>query len=219
MKKQSIILWFTFILMTSCGFAQGEKAERRGVVLKYDLLSLLGDQVTNSMGIRLGAEIPAGKSSSFSADLMYIFPCANCGQAYTSIKTEKTTGYQASGEYRYCLKAGKHSFSGFYLGPQLVYQRTHSEMKETYNNGIPNTYDVYRDMFALHAMAGYQVRITGRLYFDPSAGIGCRYISSRNENKKGQDPGQHEYFYNKNFEEGSAGFFSFNLQLKIGLKL
>lgn len=218
MKKRSIILWFTIVLLTSGGFAQGEKAEQRGLVLKYDLLSLLGDQVTNSMGIRLGAEIPAGNFSSVSADLMYIFPCANCGQTYTSIKTGKTSGYQVSEEYRYYLKPGKHVSGGFYLGQQLLYQRTNSEMNET-NNGTPDTYNVYRDMFALHALAGYQLRIVGRLFFDPSAGIGCRYISSQTKNKKGHDPGQYEYFYNKNFEEGSSWFFSLNLQLKIGLKL
>ncbi len=68
-------------------------------------------------------------------------------------------------------------------------------------------------------MAGYQLRIAGPLYFDPSAGLGIRYISSRNENKLGSDSGQHEYPYNKNYESGAQWFPSFDISIKIGLKL
>ena len=56
-------------------------------------------------------------------------------------------------------------------------------------------------------------------FFDPSLGLGLRYISSRNENKKGNDSGQYEYPYNKDYESGAKWFPSFIMNLKIGLKL
>ena len=190
-----------------------------GVIIKYDIMSLLGDQVTNSMGIMMGVEYFAIKDKSFSLNAMYIFPCANCEQPYTSISTEKTNGFSLSAENRYYLFPGKSPFTGFHLGPQIYYQYTIADMRETYNDGVENIYQVYRNLFAAHAMAGYQLRIAGSLFFDPSLGLGLRYISSRNENKKGNDSGQYEYPYNKDYESGAKWFPSFIMNLKIGLKL
>ncbi|MEN8224745.1 MAG: hypothetical protein ABFS05_05225, partial [Bacteroidota bacterium] len=142
-----------------------------------------------------------------------------CEKAYTGITTEKTNGYLLSAETRHYIFPGKQTLSGFHLGPQIIYQYTKSEMMETYDGGIENSYQVYRHLLAAHAMAGYQLRIAGPVFFNPSLGLGFRYISSRNENKKGPDSGQHEYPYDKDYESGNKWFPSFTVNIKIGLKL
>ncbi len=220
MKKRTFIIFCSVFYMASMlATAQNDHKSNKYCIIKYDLISLLGDQVTNSMGVKLGFELALQDDRSLGADLMYIFPCSSCGQSYTTVKTEKTTGFMLSAEYRFYLFRGKHPLSGFHLGPQLEYQFTRSEMNETYDNGILNTYQVYRNLVATHAMAGYQFRVTGPLYFNPALGVGLRYISSRNENKKGDDPGQHEFPYNKDFETGAKWFPSITINIKIGLKL
>jgi len=199
--------------------AQEEYNPKKGFIIKYDLISLLGDQVSNSMGVRLGFEGMTVKDQSIGADIMYIFPCKNCGKAYTKIETEKTVGFLVSANYSFYFFNREDPFRGFHIGPQLAYQYTRSEMPETYDQGVPNTYEVYRNMFTAHAMAGYQINILGRLYFDPALGFGLRYISSRNENKKGSDPGQQEFPYDKDYESGAGWFPSIDISIKIGLKL
>lgn len=218
MKKYLIsIIIIMFCLANN--LLRSQDVTLRGWLLKYDVISLLGDQVSSSMGVRLGVEFMTGRDQSLSADIMYIFPCTSCGEAYTRIETEKTVGFLISADYSFYLITGKQAFSGFHLGPRLAYQFTQADMYETYQNGIPNTYQVYRNMIAAHAMAGYQIRIAGPLYFDPALGFGFRFISSRNENKMGDDPGQHEFIYNKDYESGAQFFPSFDISIKIGLKL
>jgi hypothetical protein len=188
-------------------------------MLKYDVISLLGDQVSNSTGIRLGAEIKNPGNRSLEFDAMFIFPCTSCGGAYYTVETEKTVGFMVSADRRFWLYSGRQAFSGFHVGPRLAYQYTQAEMYETYDNGTPNTYFVYRNMGTLHVMAGYQLCIAGPLYFDPELGIGLRYISSWNKDKKGNDPGQHEFPYDKDYESGSKWFPSFDFNIKLGIKL
>ena len=216
----------SYLLILACIFysflSQAQTSDglnRKGIIMKYDLISLLGDQVTNSMGVQLGVEFSAGKNKSLEVDLMYIFPCASCSRPYTSIHTEKVNGIQLSGEYRFYLFSGEKPFSGFHLGPQVLWQHTLAGMHETYNNGVNNDYEVFRDLFTTHAMAGYQFRIVGPLHFDPALGLGLRYISSRNEGKKGEGSGQHEFPYDKDYESGAKWFPSITINLKIGLKL
>ncbi|MDT8392490.1 MAG: DUF3575 domain-containing protein [Bacteroidales bacterium] len=216
MKK---IHFITFIIIALISMRAGAQTNKTDFMIKYDFISLLGDQVTNSMGIQLGAEIPLNSSQSVAMDAMYIFPCQSCDQPYTSIYTEKTSGWMLSAEYRHYIIPGKQSLSGFHLGPQILFQHTKSEMRETYGGGIENHYQVYRDLLAAHVMAGYQLRITGPLYFNPALGLGARFISSRNENKKGTDSGQHEYPYDKDFESGSKWFPGIHINIKLGLKL
>ncbi len=220
MERRRIFILATIIsILVFTASAQEENNTRKGFMIKYDLISLLGDQVSNSMGVRLGFEGMTVKDQSMGADLMYIFPCKNCGEAYTKIETEKTVGFLISACYSFYLFNQEVPFRGFHIGPQLAYQYTRSEMFETYDQGVPNTYEVYRNMFTAHAMAGYQIRIVGSLYFDPALGLGLRYISSRNENKKGSDPGQHEFPYDKDYESGAGWFPSIDISIKIGLKL
>jgi hypothetical protein len=170
------------------------------------------------MGVRLGLEWMKAENQSLGADIMYIFPCEACGEAYTRIETEKTVGFLISAAYRFYIFSGKSPNSGFHLGPQFAYQYTMADMTES-NNGIPNTYQVYRNMITAHAMTGYQLKIAGPLYFDPSIGLGMRYISSRNVNRKSSGEGQYEYIYNKDYESGARWFFSFDINIKIGFKL
>jgi hypothetical protein len=73
-----------------------DNSNNNGFVIKYDLISLLGDQVSNSMGIQLGIEFPAKANRSMEVDLMYIFSCASCSQPYTTIHTENVNGIQLS---------------------------------------------------------------------------------------------------------------------------
>ena len=220
MERNRIIILATIISMLALSAnAQEEKNTRKGFLIKYDLISLLGDQVSNSMGVRLGFERMTVKDQSIAADIMYIFPCKNCGEGYTKIETEKTVGFLISASYCFYLFNREVPFNGFHLGPQLAYQYTRAELFETYNEGVPNTYEVYRNMLTVHAMAGYQIRIAGSIYFDPALGLGFRYISSRNENKKGSDPGQHEFPYDKDYESGAAWFPSIDISIKIGIKL
>lgn len=216
MKRTYIIL----LALLSINMIQvNAQSNKMDLFLKYDLVSLLGDQVTNSMGVQLGMEIFHKESRSIAVDAMFIFPCRSCQNPYTRISTESTFGFMISGEYRYYLLNGNHSPGGFHLGPQILYQHTKSEMRETYEGGIENQYQVYRDLMAAHVMAGYQLRITGPLYFNPAVGIGIRFVSSRNQNKKGSDSGQHEYPYDKDFESGSKLFPGININIKLGLKL
>ena len=219
MKQFCIILCMAISMLTNTVNAQQKQAESNSLFIKYDLISLMGDQVTTSMGVKLGIEIPTGVKTSLETDLMYIFPCQSCGKAYTSIQTSSTNGFLISSNYRFYLYQGKADGSGFHLGQQMEYQYTVSDLDETYDEGIANTYKVYRNLFALHALAGYRLKIAGPLYFNPSAGIGIRYISSWNKGKKGNGSGQYEFFYNKDFESGSKFFPSVLINLKIGLKL
>ncbi len=219
MKKIIFILLCSVFCIVETPATAQNNTRQKSCIIKYDLISLLGDQVSNSMGVRLGLEYTPLNNQSFETDIMYIFPCSSCGQSYTTIKTEKTSGFLISAEYRFYLVPGKQSLSGFHLGPQFAYQFTRSEMNETYDSGILNTYQVYRNLVTTHALAGYQLRITGPLYFNPAVGIGLRYISSRNENKKGSDPGQHEFPYNKDFESGAKWFPSVTINIKIGIIL
>ena len=217
MKNLYFFIILIIVIMTNQLKAQ--ENENMGYIIKYDLISLLGDQVTNSSGIKLGVEMVYNQSRSIAIDAMYIFPCASCTRAYTTITSASTYGWLLAAEYRYYLVYGKRPLSELHLGPQIFYQHTKSEMRETYDGGLENQYQVYRDLVAAHAMVGYQLRIAGPVYFDPAIGLGLRFISSRNENKKGADSGQHEYPYDKNFESGSEWFSSFNFNIKIGLKL
>jgi hypothetical protein len=214
MRKKHILLLLLFFpnLMN----AQNDKMD---LIFKYDFISLLGDQVSNSMGVQLGTEMKIKKGQSFALDAMYIFPCKSCQGSYTRINTESTYGYMMAAEYRFYLVNGNQSLSGFYLGPQILFQHTKSVLRETYDSGIDNQYQVYRNLMATHVMTGYQLRITGPLYFNPAVGVGIRFVFSRTLNKKGTDSGQHEYPYNKNFESGSKWFPGFNACLKLGLKL
>ncbi len=189
------------------------------IILKYDVISLLGDQVTNSMGVKLGAEYFVTPRHAAGADLMYIFPCSNCSKPYTSIKTESTRGYSVSLFYRYYIHDGIERPEGFYLGPHASYQRTQSEMWEGSDEFGENLYQVYRDLLSFHLMAGYQLNIAGPVYFDPSLGLGVRYISSRSLNKLGTGGGVHEFPYDKDFESGSKWFPSLCFSIKIGIKL
>ena len=207
-----------FILMLSYTSIYAQESNRDWII-KYDLTSLLGDGVTNSMGVMLGFEHFLDDNRSFTMDAMYIFPCSSCNVPYTKIHTEKTNGFSVAGEFRFYLYQGKEASTGFHLGPQVLYQHTVAEIRETYDGGIENFYQVYRDLLSAHAMAGYQLQLAGPLFFNPSLGLGLRYISSRNENKKGTDSGQHEFPYDKDYESGSQWFPSIVINLKIGLKL
>ena len=219
MKARRIILMISImIICTENMYSQQENIDQSGCIIKYDVISLLGDQVSNSMGVRLGLEWMNGERKSLNADIMYIFPCSSCGGTYTRIETEKTVGLMLSAEYRFYLFTGSSVFTGFHLGPQLAYQYTKADLNETINRA-PNTYQVYRHMFIAQAMAGYQLKVAGPLYFDPSIGLGLRYISSRTENKLGQDSGQYEYIYNKDYESGAKWFPGFDISIKIGFKL
>ena len=209
---------FCIILITMNMFSQELHKEEKCCIIKYDMISLLGDQVSPSVGVRAGLEWMNGEGQSLNADIMYIFPCNKCGEAYTRIETEKTVGFLISAEFRFYLYPGSSAFGGFHLGPQLAYQYTIADIEET-NNGISNIFQVYRNMFTAHGMAGYQVRVAGPLYLDPSLGVGIRYISSHNENKKVQESVQHEFMYNKKYETGSKWFPSFDISIKLGIKL
>jgi hypothetical protein len=220
MKKLLFIsVWVSCILFSISGMAQSEAQEKIPWMIKYDFISLLGDGVTNSMGVKLGVEIPVSDKQAFEFDVMYIFPCASYESAYAKINTEKTNGFMLTAEYRFYLLHRPDLISGFHLGPQVFYQYTKADMSETYQNGIANTYHVYRNLISAHAMVGYQIKIAGPLYFDPAIGFGVRYISSRNENKKGGGSGQHEFIYNKDYESGAQWFPSFTINIKIGFKL
>jgi len=219
MKHFAFILWSASMLIPYLTNAQSGPEKSKSYLIKYDLISLLGDQVTNSMGIQIGSEIFLTANGSLEADVMIIFPCSSCGKPYTSIKTEKTNGFTLSAAYRYYFYSGVKPSSGFHIGPQALYQYTVSELSETYDDGIPNSYHVYRNMGCLHAMTGYQICIAGPLYFDPVIGLGLRYISSYNRGKKGEGSGQFEFPYNKDFETGSKLFPSVTINLKIGFKL
>lgn len=215
--KQSIILLFTMLTVSHPIWSQ--EGEKNGFIIKYDVISLLGDQVSNSSGIRLGAEVRSGNNRTLVFDAMFIFPCKSCGETFYAVETEKTVGFMVSADHRFWLYAGKQAFSGFHVGPRLAYQYTQAEMYETYDNGVPNNYFVYRNMGTFHLMAGYQLCIAGPLYFDPELGIGLRYISSWHKGKIGNDPGQHEIPYDKEYDSGSKWFPSFDFNIKIGLKL
>lgn len=206
------------VMMFICSFNYAQDVGR-GWILKYDIVSLLGDQVTNSMGIMLGIEHFLNEKRSVAIDAMYIFPCSGCGKTYSSIPTDKTNGFSVSGEYRFYIIPGRQPATGFHLGPQVYYQYTVADLPETYDGGKENIYQVYRSLLATHVMAGYQLPIAGPFVFNPSFGLGFRYISSRNENKQGNDSGQHEFLYNKDYESGSQWFPSFKLNIKIGLKI
>ncbi|MEE4255447.1 MAG: hypothetical protein V2I47_00270 [Bacteroidales bacterium] len=216
MKKFNILVIIMFIAFHPIWSQEGVK---NGFIIKYDVISLLGDQVSNSAGIRLGAEARNGSNMTLAFDAMFIFPCKSCGGAYYTVETEKTVGFTVSADHRFWLYAGKQAFSGFHVGPRLAYQYTRAEMHKTYDNGIPNNYSVYRNMGTFHVMTGYQLRIAGPLYFDPELGIGLRYISSWHKDKKGSEPGQHEFPYDKDYESGSKWFPSFDLNIKLGIKL
>lgn len=214
-----ISVWISCILFSISGLAQSEAQDKNPWMIKYDFMSLLGDGVTNSMGVKLGAEIPVSDRQSLEFDLMYIFPCPSCTDSYMTIITEKTNGLKLNAEYRFYLLHRPDQISGFHLGPQVFYQYTKADMSETYQNGTANTYHVYRNLVSAHAMVGYQIKIAGPLYFDPAIGFGVRYISSRNENKKGGGSGQHEFIYDKDYESGAQWFPSFTINIKIGFKI
>ena len=216
MKKLNIL---TIIMFISFHPIWSQEGEKNGLIIKYDVISLLGDQVSNSAGIRLGAEVRNGSNRSLVFDAMFIFPCQSCGGAYYTVETEKTVGFMVSADHRFWLYSGKKAFSGFHVGPRLAYQYTRAEMYETYDNGTPNNYFVYRNMGTIHVMAGYQLWIAGPLYFNPELGIGLRYISSWHKDKKGGEPGQHEFPYDKDYESGSKWFPSFDFNIKLGIKL
>ena len=196
-----------------------EQDNKMDFIIKYEFISLLGDQVTNSMGFQLGAELQLKEKQSLTFDAMYIFSCQSCQGAFTRIYTESTHGYMLGSEYRFYLVSEDQKISGFYLGPQILFQHTKSVLRETYDGGIDNQYQVYRDLMAAHVMTGYQLRITGPLYFNPAVGVGIRFVNSRTLNKKGTDSGQHEFPYDKDFESGSKWFPGINACIKLGIKL
>jgi hypothetical protein len=82
MKTRGIIILISTIFMiTGNMYSQENKNDQEGCIIKYDVISLLGDQVSNSMGVRLGLEWMNAERQSLAADIMYIFPCESCGEA------------------------------------------------------------------------------------------------------------------------------------------
>lgn len=212
-----ISLWISCILITVPGMAQTSETEDKPWMIKYDFMSLMGDGTTTSMGVKLGVEIPLKNNQSFEIDAMYIFPCAACKTDYFRIKTEKTNGFTLTAEYRFYLLHRPAPMGGFHLGPQVFYTYTKADMLDT--PGIPSTtYHVYRNLVAAHAMVGYQARMARRLYFDPSIGIGLRYISSWNEYKIEDGSDRYEFPYNKPYEWGSQWFPSVTINIKFAFK-
>jgi len=126
MKKTST-LYIIIVFLTSHSL-QSQEDIQRNCILKYDVISLLGDQVSNSMGVRLGAEIMYDDKKSLVFDAMYIFPCNSSGGAYTKVETENTVGFMVSADYRFYLFQREHAIGGFHIGPRLAYQFTRSEM-------------------------------------------------------------------------------------------
>lgn len=218
-RFSSILIATMFTMFVHDLFGQSVKHGKADFMIHYDLLSLLGDQISTSMGVSLGVEWGTGSGKSVQASLLYIFHCASCGKPYTTIETASTRGFRVSAGYRFYLFTAKGPLSGFHTGPAVEFQYTAYEMDETYDNGIPNTYRVYRNLMAAHAMAGYQLRVAGPLFLDPEIGLGFRYISSRNEDRKSPGSGQHEFPYDKDFESGHKWFPSIQLSIKLGIKL
>lgn len=212
-----ITLWVSCILMATQIMAQTNETEGNTWMIKYDFISLMGDGITSSMGVKLGVEIPLKNNQSFEFDAMYIFPCEACKVAYFRIQTEKTNGIMLTAEYRFYLLHRPAPMGGFHLGPQVFYTYTKADMLETPEKPS-TTYHVYRNLVAAHAMVGYQAKMARRLYFDPSIGIGLRYISSWNDNKLEDGSDQYEFPYNKLYESGSQWFPSVTLNIKFAFK-
>ena len=130
--KLSIVIG---IMLTAATTYSQQKTS--GVIIKYDIMSLLGDQVTNSMGIMMGVEYFAKKDKSFSLDAMYIFlHVLIVGSLIQVLVLKKPMVFHYQLRTDTTSFPGKSPFTGFHLGPQVHYQYTIAEMRETYNGGV-----------------------------------------------------------------------------------
>jgi uncharacterized protein YxeA len=217
--KNILVLLFVICSFFVFGQNQSDIENKPVKIIKFDISSLMGDQVTNSSGIQLGLEIELKDNLSFEQDLMYIFKYDRSYKRYFEITCENINGIKSVSELRYYFKKDiDPKFTDIYMAPNLILQYTNAIREENDEYGTPNNYQVNRFVFALHGKIGLQFALYKNLYLDISTGLGVRNISSNAIGKKSNNNNEHEFLYGKLYDNGSEWFISLTGSFRLGFK-
>ena len=160
--------------------------------------------------------------NSLGIDLGYIIYYGSPAKGDISIPVKNVKGFYSNIEYRHYYHQSKRY--KFYYGVNFVYQNSKTTREEEilnytinppYATVFINNYIVVRELYAAHIKAGIRMQYHN-FVFDPTIGIGVRYITSTAIDKVGTDNGEYEIPYNKPFDNGSKWFPSINYNFKIG---
>lgn len=182
--------------------------------IKIDLLRFMPDMIGIKYGcLCVGMEQHFKIKNSINLDLGIVNDYGSTdGKKMFSIKAKSVSGYFLGLGYRRYYKDTKKA--KFYLAFDGFAQNIKIEREEVYYNEF-NTYVVDRSMFAFHIKYGIKI-IYSHFVFDPSLGIGVRYIMSDAIGRKHNYNSSYELPYNKKLETGSKLFPSVNYNIKIG---
>lgn len=212
-NKIILIVVLAFLISNNNSFCQDSlKIKQRNFLIKIPPFLLIGDFITNSMGIPINIEIKLKRNLSFSQTFSYIIPNRYNGD-FLTVDVDNIRGIRTDSEIKRFLN-NRNNLTGFYLGTHILYQYT--DAFTTLNN-----IRVFRNLFALHEKIGWQYIGKKGFIFDSAIGIGARYISSHtncNCNIYGIEYESGLIFspYNKPYAYGSKWFFSLNTTLAIG---
>ncbi|MCC6369882.1 MAG: DUF3575 domain-containing protein [Bacteroidia bacterium] len=197
------------------------------LVLSTSLFEFIPDIKLNTSNYNLGVEFRLSNLVSLSTNFGMV-KSVGTPQGFFVIPSIKTEGFKAQVEFRiYHNRLHEKQLRGFHFGPQFVYKFTQTTREETVldyvdNNPYPNsqhyklnTYTVNRFVTKLNLKLGYQFLIRGGLVIDPSLGFGAQYISSKADNRLGNNAANDEP-WGKLFDTGSDFYPNLSFQLKAG---
>jgi hypothetical protein len=210
--------FFVFILFIIPILIKGQDNSNNKTELyfKYSPLSLLGDGVTNSIGIQLGLEYKLKNQIGIQQDIMYIFLFSHKNQNFFTINVNNINGIRSITELRFYLNKENQHLEGIYIAPQLIYQYTKAIRTQSLVNQDVNEYCIKRNVIAFHGKLGWQLVNKCRFILDVSCGVGLRYIASFNSGKIPDHSIDYEFPYSKDYDSGSKIFPSFIMALNIG---
>lgn len=184
-------------------------------VIKFDVVGLAGDWVTNSSGVCFGLEYGLKPKMSFEQDFTYLFDAEN-GQSIFNILVEELSGIRSNTELHYYFDENTSSnLTGLYWGPNFVFQYTNAERKQLTASGY-NSYTVHRYFTALYLKIGFQDKLFGNLLINISVGAGPLYLSSTSDNKQKTYITESEYPYGKEYDAGSKWELAPSFNLRVG---
>ncbi len=223
-KFWSVFIWCMAILVFYPAniFSQNELVTetKPDKIIKFDIVGLMGDGVTNSSGIQLGVEMELKKSFSFEQDLMYIFKFDSDNPPFFETEVENILGLKSVSEFRYYFKKDiDPKLTDVYIAPGLILQYTTASRKQSDKLQNTNNYIVNRFVFAFHGKLGIQFELYKNLLLDISAGLGIRYVSSNSSGEKDGYIYGPEYVYGKKYNSGSQWQFpSMTGSFRIGYR-
>lgn len=237
-----------FLLLMARGhiLSQPVESPHRRIVPTISVLEYIPEPKLGTINCNAGTEIYMDDRSAFWVNAGYITTVMNPA-GYFAVASERTTGFRVQVETRRYLN--RHSVcepamllfwphilqyhtevlqnSGFYFSPHCSFQLTNTTRTadrsyfQLAGTG-EQTYHVYRKVFVLAAVIGYQCVKAGGFTVDYSVGLGAQMIESQSDPIVPPTDGAHETNdlpWKKPFDRGAGIFPKFLYNLRLGWAL